>query len=218
MLIVPGLFMGDMTRGGRVYLLADGTTCVLVDTGAPDGTLGAGQLVESAHRKQFEVRLILLTHAHAGHAGNAGGLHRLTGAPVACSRDVAAALAAPPAPRRGLLHGLFGADALEPFRPERILEPGEHLDLAGGIDVIDAPGHSPGALAFHLRGPDALCTGDAAAVEHGRLVPPPLRPCADPAAAVATAERLAAMDVRVLASGHGFPAVEGRMPKKLRHA
>jgi glyoxylase-like metal-dependent hydrolase (beta-lactamase superfamily II) len=217
MLIVPGFHVGDMTRAGRAYLIVDGTVCVLVDTGAPDGTLGAGQLIESASRKPFEVRLIVLTHAHAGHAGNAAGLRELTGAPLACSRLDAAALAEPARPER---HGLWGrlrsSDMPEPVHADRILEPGEHIDMAGGIDVIGAPGHSQGSLAFHFLGPEVLCFGDAASVEHGRLVAPPPRYCADPVAALDTAESLAAVAARVLAPGHGFPSIDGRMPKKVR--
>lgn len=215
MLVVPGFHVGDMTRGGRAYLIVDGAVCVLIDTGAPDGTLGAGQLIESAQRQPFEVRLILLTHAHAGHAGNAAGLRELTGAPVACSRTEAAALAEPARPhRKGLIGRLRGVEPLEPVHVDRILEPGERIDMAGGIEVIGAPGHSPGSLAFHLLGSDVLCLGDAASVERGSMVPPLERHCADPSAALVTAEALAAVAARVLAPGHGFPSIDGRMPKR----
>jgi glyoxylase-like metal-dependent hydrolase (beta-lactamase superfamily II) len=217
MLVVPGFHIAEMTRSGRAYLIVDGTVCVLIDTGAPDGTLGAGQLIESAHRKAFEVRLILLTHAHAGHAGNAAGLRNLTGAPLACSRSDAAALAEPVRPERhGVLGHLRHQDLVEPVHADRILEPGEHIDMAGGIDIVAAPGHSQGSLAFHLLGPDALCFGDAASLDHGRLVPPPARHCADPAAALESAERLDALSARILAPGHGYPSIAGRMPKKVR--
>lgn len=217
MLVVPGFHVSEMTRSGRAYLIVDGTVCVLIDTGAPDGTLGAGQLIESALRKPFEVRLIVLTHAHAGHAGNAAGLRTLTGAPLACSRTDAVALAEPVRPER---HGLIGRlrheDIVEPVHADRILEPGERIDIAGGIDVVAAPGHTQGSLAFHLLGPDVLCVGDAASIDHGRIAPPPARYCADPATALDSAEKLDALAARVLAPGHGYPSIAGRMPKKVR--
>jgi glyoxylase-like metal-dependent hydrolase (beta-lactamase superfamily II) len=98
---------------------------------------------------------------------------------------------------------------------EEILTPGQVLDIAGGIEVHDAPGHLPGALAFHCYGPNALCIGDAGSVQRsGRLAPPPPRRCADPAAARATADRLAALGVRVIAPGHGLPSVDGRVPSR----
>ena len=214
--IVPGFAMAEMTRGGRAYVLADGITCVVVDTGSPDGTLGVGRVLADLHRQAHEVRLILLTHAHRGHAGNAVGLHLLTGAPVACSAAAAAVLAAGiPAPR-GLGRLLGGGEPVPPLTGVRILEPGERIDIAGGIDVLDAPGHAPGSLAFHLRGPDALCVGDAARVDRVGVLPPPGRHCVDTAAAAATARRLGDLGARVVAPGHGLPSVEGRLPKAER--
>jgi glyoxylase-like metal-dependent hydrolase (beta-lactamase superfamily II) len=100
-------------------------------------------------------------------------------------------------------------------RVDEVLTPGQVLDLAGGIQVIDAPGHAPGSLAFHCYGPNALMVGDAATVSRrGRLEPPPARRCAAPEVARQTAERLAAVGARVLAPGHGWPSVDGRLPSR----
>jgi glyoxylase-like metal-dependent hydrolase (beta-lactamase superfamily II) len=213
MQVVPGFHVGERTRGGRVYLLVDGGGCVLIDTGAADGSLGAGQLLEAAGRRPQEVRLILLTHAHAGHAGNAEALRGLTGAPVAASEAAARALAHPAEPRRGGLARLLGrSEPPQPVRVERVLEPGEVIDLAGGITVVGSWGHAPGHLSFHLHGPDALCLGDAASVGRSGLQPPPVRPCADLVAAAMSLRRLAAVEARVLAPGHGRPSVDGQLP------
>lgn len=213
MQVVPGLHVGERTRGGRVYLLADGAACVLVDTGATDGSLGAGGLIEEAGRRPDEVRLIVLTHAHPGHSGNAEALRRLTGAPLAASEAVARELAHPPAPPRSRLRALIGgAEPPEPVQVDRILEPGEVVDLAGGIAVLGTWGHAPGHLSFHLLGPDALCLGDAASVGRSGLEAPPVRPCADLLAAAQSLRRLAAVGARVLAPGHGRPSVDGVLP------
>jgi glyoxylase-like metal-dependent hydrolase (beta-lactamase superfamily II) len=213
MQLVPGLHAGERTRGGRVYLLADGATCVLVDTGAADGALGAGQLIESAGHRPQEVRLILLTHAHPGHAGNAEELRRLTGAPLAASDAAARALANPRPRRRGALARLLGgAEPPEPVRVDRIVDAGEVVDLAGGIAVIGTWGHAAGHLSFHLLGPDALCLGDAASVWKGGIGPPPVGRCADLTAAAVSLKRLTAISARVLAPGHGDASVDGRLP------
>ena len=213
--VVAGFHVGERTRGGRVYLLADAATCVLVDTGAADGTLGAGQLIEAAGRRPHEVRLIVLTHAHPGHAGNAAELRRLPGAPLAASEAAARALAHPEPPRRGSLDRLLGgSEPAEPVRVDRLLEAGEEIDLAGGITVVGSWGHAAGHLSFHLHGPDALCLGDAASVGRAGLGPPPLRPCADLVAAAVSLRRLGAIGARVLAPGHGRPSVDGRLPAR----
>ncbi|HEX6492846.1 MAG TPA: MBL fold metallo-hydrolase [Candidatus Dormibacteraeota bacterium] len=218
MQVVPGLHVGERTRGGRVYLLADASTCVLIDTGAADGALGAGQLIQEAGRRPHEVRLILLTHDHAGHSGNATALRELTGAPLAASEAAARVLAHPPAPKWGALDRLLGrGEAPQPVRVDRVVEPGEHLDLAGGITVVGSWGHAAGHLSFHLLGPDALCLGDAASVGRDGLGPPPVRPCADLMAAAISLRRLRDIGARVLAPGHGHASVDGRLPERRTH-
>jgi hypothetical protein len=44
------------------------------------------------------------------------------------------------------------------------------------------------------------------------LQPPPVRPCADLVAAAMSLRRLAAVEARVLAPGHGRPSVDGQLP------
>jgi glyoxylase-like metal-dependent hydrolase (beta-lactamase superfamily II) len=215
MQLVPGVHMGDMTRGGRVYLVADGITCVLIDTGGYDGTLGGGQLVESARHRPHEVRLILLTHAHFNHAANAAGLRQLTGAQVAASRETAALLADPPQKKGGMFRR---PDPFPAVRVDRILEPGERVDVCGGVQVLDAPGHAAGSLAFHFAAAGVLCVGDAAQVDSSGLRPPPERWSVDAAAAAETVANLQQIETRCLAPGHGDPLVDGRLPRKLpRH-
>ena len=221
MLVINGLHAADATAGGRVYLVEGPMDCVLVDTGAPDGGLGVGHLITTSKRQPHEVRLILLTHAHRGHAGNAVAARLLTGARLAASEDTAHLLRTPNAAvSGGRLPFTRHAWPPEPIRVDDILEPGQVLDMAGGIEVIDAPGHLPGALAFHCYGPNALMVGDAAMVDRrsGRLTPPPARHCALPAIAAQTAARLAAVDARVIAPGHGWATVDGRPPARLFHA
>jgi len=217
MLVINGLHASDATSGGRAYLLEGPMECVLIDTGAPDGTLGVGQLIGAAGRQPHEVRLILLTHAHRGHAGNAAELRRLTGARLAASADTARLLrtaGGAEADGRSLLGRRRLPWPTEPIRVDEILEPGQVLQLAGGIEVLDAPGHVPGALAFHCYGPNALITGDAASVERrtGRMVAPARRYCAHPATAAETVRRLAGVGARVIAPGHGRATVDGKLP------
>ncbi len=219
MLVISGLHASDATSGGRAYLVEGAMECVLVDTGAPDGTLGIGHLTVSARRPLHEIRLVVLTHAHRGHAGNAAEVRRLTGARLAASEATAELLLQPESvTSRGRLPFTRHAWPREPIRVDEILTPGQVLDLAGGIEVVDAPGHAPGAIALLCYGPNALMIGDAARVGgSGRLEPPPARHCADPAAARGTAERLAAIPARVIAPGHGWPVVDGRRPTRIYH-
>jgi glyoxylase-like metal-dependent hydrolase (beta-lactamase superfamily II) len=218
MLVIRGLHASETTHGGRAYLVEGSAECVLIDTGGPDGALGVAHLLGAARRAPHEIALILLTHAHPGHAGNVQEVRKLTGARVAASAQTAALLreagGARPA-RRSLLGGT-PAWPSEPIRVDDVVEPGQVLEAGGGIEVVAAPGHAPGALAFHCYGPTALVFGDAARLgRDGRLHPPPARCCADPAEAATTAGRLAGLGIRVLAPGHGLPIVDGRRPARV---
>lgn len=214
MRVLHGLHASEATVGGRAYLVEGTMECVLVDTGAPDGALGVAQLLAAARREPHEVRLIVLTHAHRGHAGNAAEVRRLTGARLAASEETARLLRTPGSAVSGSRWwSTRHAWPDQPVRVDDVLQPGQVLDLAGGLEVLDAPGHAAGALAFHCYGPNALAVGDAASVgRHGGLGPPPARRCADPDAARRTAERLAAVGARVVAPGHGWASVDGRLP------
>jgi glyoxylase-like metal-dependent hydrolase (beta-lactamase superfamily II) len=220
MLVIQGLHASEATRGGRAYLVVGSMECVVVDTGAPDGALGVSHMLDAAKRPPHEVGLILLTHAHPGHAGNAAALRELTGARLAASAETARQLGTPGAatPRRVLLDRPRPWPE-QPVEVDEILQVGQVLDLAGGIEVLDAAGHAPGSLAFHCYGPGALLVGDAGRVERrgGRLVAPPARRCADATAARATLERLAAVSARVVGPGHGLPTVDGRFPSRVLH-
>jgi hydroxyacylglutathione hydrolase len=218
MLVIQGLHASEVTRGGRAYLVVGPMECVVVDSGAPDGALGVSHMVDAARRPLHEVRLILLTHAHAGHAGNAAALRQLTGARLAASEETARLLRTPGAAgRRASLLRRSAPWPPEPIWVDDVVTPGQVLDLAGGIEVLDAPGHAPGSIAFHCYGPGAVMLGDAASIDRrtGRLLPPPARHTADPRAAGATVERLAAVAARVVCPGHGLPTVDGRRPSRV---
>jgi len=149
---------------------------VLVDTGvhtaAAWDALGAG-LAELGRRVE-DVRLVLLTHAHPDHFGQAARIVRHAGCPVWAHRDTPAAIAhyARPTPPdrlevvRAFLRrlGVPGPRAEEAFGPpggreivedvvvDRLLDHGDRLDLAealpgfdGGF-VLDVV-HTPGHCA-----------------------------------------------------------------------
>ena len=107
--------------------------CVVVDPGEPDEL----HLVRLA--ACGPVRLVLLTHRHADHAGGARRVAELTGAPV---RALDPTL-------------VLGSEALAD---------GDVVAAAGvELRVITTPGHTDDSLSFLLLGPDApaaLLTGD----------------------------------------------------------
>lgn len=96
---------------------------------------------------------------------------------------------------------------------DRVLTGGETFDLGSGriIEVIAAPGHSPGHLALFDRANDALAISDAVlgetvpTAEGDPAFPPTYR---DTTAYVDTIDRLRAYDASLLLTAH-YPVFEG---------
>ncbi len=92
-----------------------------------------------------DLRLILLSHAHADHAGPVAELKRRTGAQVVANAESAVLLA------RGGSDDLHFGDGITfpPVNADRIIMDGEVVK-AGGIDFTAhfMPGHTPGSTAW----------------------------------------------------------------------
>jgi glyoxylase-like metal-dependent hydrolase (beta-lactamase superfamily II) len=141
--------------------------CVLVDAGLP-GTERRLHAVLQRHGLDFKaIRLIVITHAHVDHAGNAARLQALTGAPIVahtgdlpyyqreramsyCTTGWFGRLFL----RTGLMHEPYAA-----FTPDILMRDHERLDLRDwGIDgqVVHTPGHTAGSLSVQLADEQVL--------------------------------------------------------------
>lgn len=122
---------------------ADGA--VLLDGGMPQM---AGHLISNMKARGVapqNLRLILLSHAHADHAGPVAELKRRTGAKVAANAESAVLLA------RGGSDDLHFGDGITypPASADRIVMDGEVVEV-GGIEFTAhfMPGHTPGSTAW----------------------------------------------------------------------
>jgi glyoxylase-like metal-dependent hydrolase (beta-lactamase superfamily II) len=91
------------------------------------------------------------------------------------------------------------------------------LDVPGAPRVIPLPGHTPGSVAYHVPGLDAICVGDAMttrSVTTG-IVGPALGPfTVDPVRALASLDALDGLAARWVLPGHGVPGPAG-LPEAL---
>lgn len=122
---------------------ADGA--VLLDGGMPQM---ASHLISNMKARGVapeELRLILLSHAHADHAGPVAELKRRTGAKVATNAESAVLLA-----RGGSDDLHFGDDiTYPPASVDRILMDGEVVTVGGiAFTAHFMPGHTPGSTAW----------------------------------------------------------------------
>ncbi len=203
---VPGLGLG------RVYLIEDPDGLTLIDAGLPFAADCIVRQLAAWGRPAGDVRRILVTHAHPDHAGGLARLQRLTGAQViasAADRPVLEGRAPVPhrsgAPVPRLARRLGWSLRLAAARVDCVVSEGELLPaVLEGLRVLAVPGHTPGHLAFWQPDRGILFCGDVLVNGRGLHLPSPTW-TVDMARNVRSLTRLAALDARLVCTGHGPP-------------
>lgn len=191
----------------NVYLVREDDGFTLVDTGIS----GCEKyILEAAREHGGRIRRIALTHAHGDHVGS---LDRMCEA----LPEVEVLISARDA---RFLRGDRSLDPDEPqdkprggyqdcaTRPTREISPGDRI---GSLEVVAAPGHTPGHVAFFDTRDGTLIAGDAFQTRGGVAVSGVVRPLFPfPAlatwhgpTALASAKGLRALEPSRLAVGHG---------------
>ncbi|CAA9523144.1 MAG: Uncharacterized protein YobT [uncultured Solirubrobacteraceae bacterium] len=211
---MPSLTLTPVTRFRlvNVYLVREDDGLTLVDTAIPGS---AKAILAAAEALGAPIVRIALTHAHGDHVGSLDALHAaLPEAEVLISARDARLLAKDKTPEPGepgdakLRGGYPGAAT----KPTRLLAPG---DRVGSLEVVAAPGHTPGQLAFLDSRDRTLIAGDAYTTVGGVATsakpsfPFPIAALATwhRPTALQTARDLRALEPARLAVGHG-PVVE----------
>jgi glyoxylase-like metal-dependent hydrolase (beta-lactamase superfamily II) len=82
------------------------------------------------------------------------------------------------------------------------------LPLLGGIEVLHAPGHTPGSICLYLKQEKVVIVGDVL-VNRFRLGLPSRLFTVDIPQAIQSIKRLAGLDFEIMCFGHGAPLVSG---------
>jgi glyoxylase-like metal-dependent hydrolase (beta-lactamase superfamily II) len=202
--------VGQIVRLGMVnaYLVREDDGLTLVDALLLAGD--AKRIVAAAEREGAPIVRIALTHGHGDHIGALDALaEQLPGVEVSISRRDAKLLAKdtslepgePAAKVRGSVPGARTS-------PTRLLAAG---DRVGSLEVIAAPGHTPGHVAFLDPRDGTLYCGDAYSTLGGVATTARINP-RFPLPGIGTwhrptaldsARALRALDPARLAPGHG---------------
>jgi glyoxylase-like metal-dependent hydrolase (beta-lactamase superfamily II) len=147
----------------------DGLT--LIDAGYPGKEAAVFSAIREIGRSTGQLKHLIFTHGHPDHIGSAAAIVRETRArtymhpldiPMAESGGPFRPLTAAPGLLRRVLCKLLyhPAERLEPVAIDQPLTAGEILPIAGGFEVIHAPGHCAGQVALLWRPGRMLFTGD----------------------------------------------------------
>jgi glyoxylase-like metal-dependent hydrolase (beta-lactamase superfamily II) len=175
--VVDGVYRIPL-GGVNVFLIegGEGAGAVLVDAGLARTTDRVLEALTELGLQPQEVGDILITHAHGDHAGGLAELVRHTGAAVWAHQREARLI------ETGLTHGAstiegsnpvasvvarfviaHAAAEIEPVAVGHLVQDGEVIPVAGGVEVVGVPGHTRGSVAYRLpRHGGVLFVGDAA--------------------------------------------------------
>jgi hydroxyacylglutathione hydrolase len=201
----------------HVYLLDGRGELALVDVGAG---MGAEAILERVRREGFEpsrIRHLVLTHAHADHAGGAARMRKLLGGDVRVYLSGARAAALRTGDERQV--SLDVAKAAGIYPPGYVLEPCDvDVELAEGdgiavgdltLQVLDTPGHADGhvSLLVERGGRRSLFAGDV--VFHGgKILLQNIHDCRLDAQ-IRSLRKLRELEVDALFPGHLAFSLEG---------
>lgn len=193
----------------NVYLLDTGDGLALFDAGSGLDTEATIAAIAAEGIDPARVRWLLLTHAHADHAGGAAGLRERLGLEVIASAATAAMLRAGDARaislEQALDAGVFPPDYVFRACPvDREMWPGNTLMLGQTrVEVIAAAGHSHDHVCLRVlhEGRAMLLSGDAL-FTGGRVVLQDTYDCSV-AETCATIRRLERIGFDSLLPGHG---------------
>jgi glyoxylase-like metal-dependent hydrolase (beta-lactamase superfamily II) len=225
MKLAPGLHRigSDVVN---VYLVEDAAGVTIVDAGLPGHWRELEQELTRLGRSLDDVRGIVLTHGDSDHIGFAERLRQQKGIVVRVHElDAARARGEVKKPNSGwgpiklrpLMRFLWysarhGGLRTRPVRDVTTFADGDVLDLPGSPRIIHVPGHTPGSVAVHIPAVDALFVGDAMTTDNvltGETGPRPAPFTLDPKSALASLDKLEAVEATWVLPGHGAPWRDG---------
>jgi glyoxylase-like metal-dependent hydrolase (beta-lactamase superfamily II) len=217
------------TRWINFYLVAEGGEFTLVDAGYPGYWKHLAGAIEAIGARLQAIRAVILTHHHADHTGTAERLRSAAGARVFAGEGDAWIVGGryPSHANPGFYRDCWwrpsgigflahsaaaGGAKYRPVGSLEALKEDQTLDLPGRPRVIHTPGHTAGHYSVALPERGVLLSGDAMANFDYATGRPGLglhRFNDDREMALASLERLDAIDAEVVVFGHGDPWTGG---------
>jgi hydroxyacylglutathione hydrolase len=198
--------------GANTYLLKTKGGCFLIDAGMAKKRDQLESELRRAGCQPGDLRLIIITHGHLDHVGNAAYLRDRFKGKIAMHMGDFGMIESGDMfvdTRGGIMVGLvgfftkvFGFSDYERFTPDMLLEDNQDLSALGlGATIVHVPGHSRGSIGVLTVSGDFFC---------GDLLVNTDRPARntlidDPAKYKESVERLKTLKIKTVYPGHGKP-------------
>lgn len=195
--------------------LVPGEKPYMVDTNTPKTRAEVLKAINANGMKPEDIEYIFVTHHHYDHAGNLAELKRLSGAVVGAGGKDAPVIEGkqePPGPAgislAGRLLGKLPSSWVEGYQHydkcavDLELSDGDRIEELG-LEVLELPGHTRGAIALYHPDGNWAFVGDMVANILGRTGPPFLSFSYDRSEIIRSIERLAELDLDYAFPGHG---------------
>lgn len=201
--VAPGVYAVPLL-GALGYLICE-DHLTLIDAGLPGSGVLLGRSVAGLGRSLDELTRIVCTHGHPDHIG---GVRELAGDRVDVRMHPAdfagLHVTLADAVRRPSRGRLFAYVARTPAQVVPVLD-GDVLPVLGGLEVIHAPGHTPGSICLYAARDRLLFVGDVLTSRRGRVSYASRIFSDDVRTARSSVQRLADRDVETILFGHDPP-------------
>ena len=200
----------------------DDGSLTLVDCGLKNAPKKIVAAIKSLNRDMSDVKRVVLTHSHDDHVGGAAKVIEIIGRPqVIAHEEEKQFLESGKNPHQDYSHfaGKFfrfmPSGGFSPIRVHKTVSDGEILPIAGGLQVIHTPGHTPGHVSLLHQPSGTLITGDSI-FNYGFRVAWSLSAfCTNFNQSKETALRFLDLDFTTAAFTHG-PHIKDKGKKKLK--
>lgn len=197
------------SRMVNCYLILEPDGVTLIDAGMSNSNVL--KYLTDLGIPSTDLKRIIITHSDPDHVTALADLVAASGARVFANAIEAQAIADGRASR--LLRSRWAALVLKvflsifkqkPARVDQFLGDGEELPIAGGLRVVDTPGHTPGHISLYLPAFKLLFCGDSMeAGRDGRLRRGPSMRTWDEETAKKSVRTQQALGAEIVCPGHG---------------
>lgn len=208
---LPMVIRGQENTIHPTLLLDAQHGATLVDTGVPGSKTKIEQELSSIGLHLADLKNILLTHQDLDHVGSLSDLLKDHPAHTLAHQIEIPYINGTQRPIKFPTEQMFEnvpglREAMDRYVYPQIaegLQDGQVLNIAGGVQVVFTPGHTPGHISLYLPKDRILIAGDALTAQGGTLNMPMPSATPDYETARASVRKLAELDVQTIVCYHG---------------